>query len=71
MLYDTQVMAREMREEVVLHVKQYFDEFCILSNHRGGNNFKTSAVYYAYMSRTYTYSNLYDFLATGQILNYY
>ncbi|CAG4983774.1 unnamed protein product [Parnassius apollo] len=44
--YDTQVVAREIREEIVDHVMEQWDDFSIMSYDRNGNNFNTSADYY-------------------------
>ena len=70
LLYGTEVMAREVREIIVTHVVERWDEFSILSHDRDGNNFNSPADYLAEMLKSYTYGGLCELVASGQIFPY-
>ncbi|XP_076301721.1 uncharacterized protein LOC143219730 [Lasioglossum baleicum] len=66
-LYDIQVMAREVREEIVSHVVANWDEFAIMSHDSNGNNYSSAVEYCIDMSRPFTYGGLCELKAAGQL----
>ena len=49
-MYDTQLMAREVRELIVRHVVENWEEFSIMSHDSEGDNYTSSAEYFVHMS---------------------
>ncbi|XP_023222165.1 OTU domain-containing protein 1-like [Centruroides sculpturatus] len=66
-LYDTQLMAREVRAEIVGYVMSHWDDFSIMSHDSHGNNYSSSVEYFDDMSRFNTYGGLCELVAAGQI----
>lgn len=66
-IYGDQLLAREMREQIVEHVVDNWEEFAVLSCDRFGNNYASAADYFADMSLLHTYGSLCELVAAGQI----
>ena len=69
-MYNSQVMAREIREQIVDHVVNNWEEFSIISHNSSGDNYTSSAEYFADMSRLYTYGGLCELVAAGQLFEF-
>lgn len=70
LMYDTQLMAREVRELIVRHVVDNWEEFSIMSHDINGDNYTSSAEYLAHMSRPFTYGSLCELVAAGQLFEF-
>ncbi|KAH9367467.1 hypothetical protein HPB48_004243 [Haemaphysalis longicornis] len=66
-MYDTELLAREVRELIVRHVVDNWEEFCIMSHDSSGDNYTSSAEYFADMSRASTYGCLCELVAASQL----
>lgn len=66
-LYDTQVMAREVREQIVDYVVDNWESFAIMSHDSNGDNYFSAAEYRIDMSRHFTYGSLCELEAAGQL----
>lgn len=66
-LYETQSLAREVRNEIVAHVVHHWAEFCILSHDSRGNNYNSPSAYFRDMSQAQTYGGLCELVAAGQM----
>nr|CAD7457748.1 unnamed protein product [Timema tahoe] len=70
LLYDTQVMAREVREQIVNHVVANWEEFVIMSHDSNEDNYSSAAEYSIDMSRPFTYGSLCELEAAGQLFSW-
>lgn len=70
LMYDTQLIAREVRELIVRHVVDNWEEFSIMSHDSKGDNYISSAEYLAHMSRPFTYGGLCELVAAGQLFEF-
>lgn len=67
LMYGTQTMAKEVREQIVSHVVSNWEEFSIMSHDINGDNYLTAAAYYADMSQLFTYGGLCELVAATQL----
>ncbi|CAI6356862.1 unnamed protein product [Macrosiphum euphorbiae] len=70
LMYGTEQMAREIRKVIVSHVTKNWTEFSIMSHDNNGDNYMSSAEYFADMSQLYTYGGLCELVAAGQLFHY-
>ncbi|VVC46434.1 EF-Hand 1, calcium-binding site,OTU domain [Cinara cedri] len=70
LMYGTEQMAREIRKLIVSHVTKNWTEFSIMSHDNNGDNYMSSAEYFADMSQLYTYVGLCELVAAGQLFHY-
>lgn len=63
-------MARELREIIVKYVVQNWEVFFIMSYDNEGNNYTSSAHYLAHTSQPFTYGDLCELVAAGQLFNF-
>ena len=66
-LYDTQVLNREVREQIVSHVVANWQEFAIMSHDCNGDNYSSATEYCIDMSQPFTYGSLCEVEAAGQL----
>lgn len=67
LMYDTQVMASEVREQIVSHVVANWEEFAVLSHDSNGDNYSSATEYFADMSRPFTYGSLCELMAAAKL----
>lgn len=70
LLYGTQVMAKEIREEIVDYVIQNWNEISIMTHDPNGDNYVTAESYNMDMSRENTYGGLSELYAAAHIFGY-
>ncbi|XP_024893230.1 uncharacterized protein LOC112468336 [Temnothorax curvispinosus] len=70
LMYNTQLMAREVREIIVSHVVDNWEEFSIMSHDSLGNNYNSFNEYFDEMSKPFTYGGLCELVAAGQLFGF-
>ncbi|XP_071575058.1 uncharacterized protein [Temnothorax nylanderi] len=70
LMYNTQLMARDVREIIVSHVVDNWEEFSIMSHDSLGNNYNSSSEYLDEMSKLFTYGGLCELVAAGQLFGF-
>ncbi|XP_071565387.1 uncharacterized protein [Temnothorax nylanderi] len=70
LMYYNQLMARDVRELIVKHVVDNWEEFSIMSHDSEGDNYTSSAEYLAHMSQPFTYGGLCELVAAGQLFRF-
>ncbi|KMQ94253.1 p87 vp80 [Lasius niger] len=66
-MYGNKNLGREVREQIVDHVVENWDEFSIMSHDSDGNNYASADAYFDDMSRPYTYGGLCELTTAGQL----
>lgn len=66
-LYDSEVMSREVREKIVNNVVRKWNYFCVMSHDDYGNNYENSTDYATNMSKPYSYGGLCELASAAQI----
>lgn len=68
LMYGTEQMAREIRKLIVSHVTKNWTEFSVMSHDNNGNNYMSSAEYFADMSQLYIYGGLCELVAKYHVI---
>ncbi|XP_024888866.1 uncharacterized protein LOC112465530, partial [Temnothorax curvispinosus] len=70
LMYYNQLMASDVRELIVKHVVDNWEEFSIMSHDSKGDNYTSSAEYLAHMSQPFTYGGLCELVAAGELFGF-